>query len=82
MSNTVSKPTGRQRRLLQRLLNGDTPRASHAEYKDLCDLSGLGNVLQLESRWGADTRGGYVLTALRTIEETDEAVRSFLVSHK
>jgi hypothetical protein len=53
----------RLRRLLERMAAGDTPRCSAAEFEALWRL--LPGLLQRESRYGADRRGGYVLTPLR-----------------
>ncbi len=74
--------TSRQHRLLQRIIAGDCPRASHREYHDLCTFDvRLRDNLQMESALGADTRGGYIITALHTPNATVKACRAVLADN-
>jgi hypothetical protein len=64
--------TGLDRRLLERVRDGRTPRCSIKVFKRLTAL--LPGLLQLESRDGADARAGYVLTPLRDAPATNKAI--------
>ncbi len=63
-------PAARRDRRLMNLLRavarGDCPRASRNEFETLARLEGVGPLLQHESAHGADTSGGWILTALRS----------------
>lgn len=60
------------KRILERLRAGDTPRCSRKQFDALFAV--LPGQLQLESRYGSDTSGGYVLTPLQSAEETNNAI--------
>jgi hypothetical protein len=67
------------RRLLDRFSEGECPRCSKADFEVLNER--VGNVLNLESPNGADTRSGYILIALRAGDEAKLAVDAWLAKN-
>ena len=66
------------KRLLERVAKGDVPRCSQADYERLQALPGMRAVLQLESAYGADRRGGMVLTDLHSNGQSKIVARKLL----
>lgn len=66
----------KQLRILQRFAKGEAPRCSRADFMELCKT--VPGVLQLESANGADTKAGYLLTALHDTKAAEFSVQEWL----
>jgi hypothetical protein len=68
--------------LVRRLAEADCPRTTHKTFEELCNTSSdLMAELQFESASGADTRDGFIITALHSLERTTKAAKAWLLIH-
>lgn len=67
--------------LITRLAEGDCPRATYAEFKELRGYELVGPELQLESALAADRGGGNILTALNKLNALLAGAGLWLAKH-